>query len=233
MAGAGTRGRARAKADDAFRTIREVSDWLEVPTHVLRFWESKFPQVSPVKGAGGRRYYRPDDMLLLGGLQAILHEQGVTVRAAQARLKEEGAEAIAALSRPLPGAEEAADPVAEVAAAEPEAAPARPSPMFQPVPQPAQPDEPGDAHADAPDAVPQPTDATPETVPPQPEPVAAPAPPASVAGDDLLPGRAILALLAEGRARRLAPDALRRLKRLRRRIGALADAVEEELAEAG
>ena len=57
------------KAPDAFRTISEVADWLDVQAHVLRFWESKFTQVKPVKRAGGRRYYRPADMLLIGGIK--------------------------------------------------------------------------------------------------------------------------------------------------------------------
>ncbi|WP_296430359.1 MerR family transcriptional regulator, partial [Yoonia sp.] len=66
-----------AKAKDAFRTISEVAEWLDTPTHVLRFWESKFSQIKPVKGAGGRRYYRPADMDLLGGIKKLLHEDGL------------------------------------------------------------------------------------------------------------------------------------------------------------
>ncbi len=57
-----------SKSPDAFRTISEVADWLGIQAHVLRFWESKFTQVKPIKRAGGRRYYRPADMLLLGGI---------------------------------------------------------------------------------------------------------------------------------------------------------------------
>jgi resuscitation-promoting factor RpfA len=64
------------KSPDAFRTISEVADWLGVPTHVLRFWESRFSQVKPVKRAGGRRYYRPADMALLGGIKRLLHDDG-------------------------------------------------------------------------------------------------------------------------------------------------------------
>ena len=66
------------KSADAFRTISEVAEWLDTPTHVLRFWESKFSQVKPVKRAGGRRYYRPSDMELLAGIK-LLHED-VTIR---------------------------------------------------------------------------------------------------------------------------------------------------------
>ena len=98
--------KASEKSDGAFRTIREVADWLGVPTHVLRFWESKFAQIAPVKGAGGRRYYRPEDMRLLGGIKVMLHDQGMTIRAVSQRLEEEGPEPVMALSPPL---EEAAE----------------------------------------------------------------------------------------------------------------------------
>lgn len=90
-----------AKSPDAFRTISEVSAVLETPPHVLRFWETKFPQIRPVKRAGGRRYYRPGDVALLGGIKVLLHEQGMTIRGVQKLLKERGAKQIAALS-PLP-----------------------------------------------------------------------------------------------------------------------------------
>lgn len=79
-----------AKSPDAFRTISEVSDWLDTPAHVLRFWEGKFTQIKPVKRAGGRRYYRPEDMALLGGIKHLLHEQGLTIKGAQRLLKTEG-----------------------------------------------------------------------------------------------------------------------------------------------
>jgi len=78
------------KAPDAFRTISEVSDWLETPAHVLRFWESKFSQIKPVKRAGGRRYYRPDDMRLLGGIKQLLHNDGLTIKGVQKILLEHG-----------------------------------------------------------------------------------------------------------------------------------------------
>lgn len=79
-----------AKAADAFRTISEVSDILDTPAHVLRFWESKFTQVKPVKRAGGRRYYRPDDISLLAGIKSVLHDQGMTIKGAQKLLREKG-----------------------------------------------------------------------------------------------------------------------------------------------
>ncbi len=90
-----------AKSADAFRTISEVADWLGSPAHVLRFWESRFAQVKPVKRAGGRRYYRPDDMLLLGGIKKLLHEDGLTIKGVQKILKEDGIKKVAAMSHPL------------------------------------------------------------------------------------------------------------------------------------
>ncbi|MEM6386880.1 MAG: MerR family transcriptional regulator [Pseudomonadota bacterium] len=78
------------KSRDAFRTISEVADWLDVPTHVLRFWESRFSQIKPVKRAGGRRYYRPSDMRVIGGVKVLLHDQGMTIRGVQKLFREEG-----------------------------------------------------------------------------------------------------------------------------------------------
>ena len=89
------------KSPGAFRTISEVSDWLELPTHVLRFWESKISQISPVKRAGGRRYYRPSDMLLLGGVKFLLYEQGLTIRALKQKITSEGQKSITTYSQPL------------------------------------------------------------------------------------------------------------------------------------
>ena len=84
-----------AKSPEAFRTISEVADWLGVQAHVLRFWESKFTQVKPVKRAGGRRYYRPADMLLLGGIKKLLHDDGMTIKGVQKTLREQGASYVA------------------------------------------------------------------------------------------------------------------------------------------
>ena len=86
------------KSPDAFRTISEVSDWLETPAHVLRFWESRFTQLKPVKRAGGRRYYRPGDMALLGGIKKLLHDDGLTIRGVQKILREQGVRYVATLS---------------------------------------------------------------------------------------------------------------------------------------
>jgi DNA-binding transcriptional MerR regulator len=89
------------KSREAFRTISEVADWLDVQTHVLRFWESKFSQVKPVKRAGGRRYYRPQDMELLGGIKKLLHEDGMPIKDAQKMLKEMGVKHVSSLSQPV------------------------------------------------------------------------------------------------------------------------------------
>ncbi|MDJ1007106.1 MAG: MerR family transcriptional regulator [Paracoccaceae bacterium] len=94
------------KSPEAFRTISEVADWLGVPTHVLRFWESRFAQIKPVKRAGGRRYYRPSDMALIGGIKRLLHDDGMTIRGAQKLLREKGVKHVAALSQPLDGGAE-------------------------------------------------------------------------------------------------------------------------------
>ena len=93
------------KSPDAFRTISEVADWLGIQAHVLRFWESKFTQVKPIKRAGGRRYYRPADMLLLGGIRKLLHDDGLTIKGVQKILREDGMSHVAAMSMPLEGSE--------------------------------------------------------------------------------------------------------------------------------
>jgi len=92
-----------AKSPDAFRTISEVAAWLGVQAHVLRFWESKFSQVRPVKRAGGRRYYRPADMRLIGGIKTLLHDDGMTIKGVQKILREQGVAHVSALSPPLEG----------------------------------------------------------------------------------------------------------------------------------
>lgn len=89
------------KSPDAFRTISEVAEWLDRPAHVLRFWESKFTQVKPIKRAGGRRYYRPEDMMLLGGIKRLLHDDGMTIKGVQKMLREQGVKHVAEMSQPL------------------------------------------------------------------------------------------------------------------------------------
>ncbi|MEX2199828.1 MAG: MerR family transcriptional regulator [Dongiaceae bacterium] len=80
----------RGKSANAFRTISEVADELAVPQHVLRFWETKFPQVKPLKRGGGRRYYRPEDVALLSEIRALLYSDGYTIRGVQKLFREGG-----------------------------------------------------------------------------------------------------------------------------------------------
>lgn len=87
------------KSPGAFRTISEVADELAVPQHVLRFWEGRFAQVRPLKRAGGRRYYRPDDVDLLKGIRLLLHGQGYTIKGAQRVLRENGVRFVQSVGR--------------------------------------------------------------------------------------------------------------------------------------
>lgn len=87
------------KRPGAFRTISEVADELAVPQHVLRFWEGRFAQIRPLKRAGGRRYYRPDDIDLLKGIRHLLHGQGYTIKGAQRVFKENGVRFVQAVGR--------------------------------------------------------------------------------------------------------------------------------------
>ena len=87
------------KSAEAFRTISEVASELDVPQHVLRFWESRFVQIKPVKRAGGRRYYRPEDVDLLKGIRALLYSDGFTIKGVQKVLKERGPRHVAAVGR--------------------------------------------------------------------------------------------------------------------------------------
>ncbi len=84
------RGKALEKAPDAFRTISEVAEEIDVPQHVLRFWESRFTQIRPLKRGGGRRYYRPNDIDLLRGVRHLLYGEGYTIRGVQRLLREQG-----------------------------------------------------------------------------------------------------------------------------------------------
>ena len=82
------------KSPEAFRTIREVSKDLSLPQHVLRFWETKFIQIKPIKRGGGRRYYRPEDIKLLRGIKSLLYNDGYTIRGVQKVIKEAGTKRI-------------------------------------------------------------------------------------------------------------------------------------------
>ena len=90
------------KSADAFRTISEVADHLDTPAHVLRFWESRFPQIRPVKRAGGRRYYRPSDVALLTGIKRLLHDEGMTIRGVQKILREQGVRHVSGVTGDAP-----------------------------------------------------------------------------------------------------------------------------------
>lgn len=89
-----------SKAAEAFRTISEVADELDVQKHVLRFWEARFPQVRPMKRGGGRRYYRPEDMELLRGIRHLLHAEGYTIKGVQKILREQGIDHVKQYGRP-------------------------------------------------------------------------------------------------------------------------------------
>ncbi len=111
------------KAPDAFRTISEVADELDLPQHVLRFWESRFRDIKPMKRGGGRRYYRPDDVELLRGIRHLLYGEGYTIRGVQRILREQGAKFVQAVwlegaAQPPHGASEDDDLVEEAVAPE-------------------------------------------------------------------------------------------------------------------
>jgi DNA-binding transcriptional MerR regulator len=111
------------KAPNAFRTISEVADELHIPQHVLRFWETKFPQVKPLKRGGGRRYYRPDDIALLRRISDLLYIQGYTIKGVQRLLREGGGQ----LSDDIPPATEAERAAAEAERAQQADEPPQPS----------------------------------------------------------------------------------------------------------
>lgn len=87
-----------SKSSDAYRTISEAAAEVDLPTHVLRFWESKFAQLKPVKQKGGRRLYRPQDVLLLKGLRRLLYEEGYTIKGVQKYLRDHGVAEVAGLA---------------------------------------------------------------------------------------------------------------------------------------
>ena len=132
-----TEGRTRPKkAPNAFRTISEVADELHIPQHVLRFWETKFPQVKPLKRGGGRRYYRPDDISLLRRISDLLYIQGYTIKGVQRLLREGGGRLSDDI--PPPGADELEAADAEAAADPSSFEPELPMPeLARPAPQPA------------------------------------------------------------------------------------------------
>ncbi|WFE73891.1 MerR family transcriptional regulator [Roseinatronobacter sp. S2] len=171
------------KAPEAFRTISETAEALDTPAHVLRFWESKFTQVKPVKRAGGRRYYRRADIDLLAGIKELLHEQGMTIRGVQKLLHEKGVRHVAGLApvmdttlddTPADRARVQATPARfSVVDAEPDhdTAPARPANTSDPVapssaPVPLQRHQPSPAATAPASDTPAPAAKTPDTAPP-------------------------------------------------------------------
>jgi DNA-binding transcriptional MerR regulator len=130
------------KSPDAFRTISEVAEDLDIPQHVLRFWETRFNQIKPLKRGGGRRYYRPDDVALLKGIRRLLYGEGYTIKGLQRILKEQGPRHVQAIGRGAPigamsGAGPAGAPGASNAAPSgfADAAAERQEPYRQPVPE--------------------------------------------------------------------------------------------------
>ena len=107
------------KSPEAFRTISEVAEEMDLPQHVLRFWETRFPQIKPLKRGGGRRYYRPDDVELLGAVKQLLYGEGYTIKGVQKLLREQGA---ASVARGLLGREDAEATKAAAAVETPTAA---------------------------------------------------------------------------------------------------------------
>jgi DNA-binding transcriptional MerR regulator len=115
------------KSPDAFRTISEVAEDLDIPQHVLRFWETRFSQIKPLKRGGGRRYYRPDDVALLKGIRRLLYGEGYTIKGLQRILKEQGPRYVQAIGRGgeiAGGNAPAASPAAPVAPSRVEPMPA-------------------------------------------------------------------------------------------------------------
>jgi DNA-binding transcriptional MerR regulator len=92
------------KSPDAFRTISEAAEELDLPQHVLRFWETRFSTIKPLKRGGGRRYYRPEDVMLLKGIRHLLYDQGFTIKGVQRIIKDKGARHVIAIGEggPLP-----------------------------------------------------------------------------------------------------------------------------------
>jgi len=117
------------KSPDAFRTISEVAEDLDVPQHVLRFWETRFSQIKPLKRGGGRRYYRPDDVALLKGIRRLLYGEGYTIKGLQRILKEQGPRHVQAIGRgaPVGPAQDASRPDSEGLAGSAQSAHDRPS----------------------------------------------------------------------------------------------------------
>lgn len=141
---AGSRSARRGKSDQAFRTISEVATELDIQQHVLRFWETRFNQIKPLKRGGGRRYYRPEDVALLKGIRKLLHDDGYTIKGVQKVLRESGVKAVAAMAggdlqsavdAPLdeaPMQDAPAEPISDAEPQVPSAAPSISRPVMNP-----------------------------------------------------------------------------------------------------
>lgn len=127
------------KSPEAFRTISEVAEALDVPPHVLRFWETRFTQIKPVKRGGGRRYYRPEDVCLLRGIRGLLYDDGMTIKGVQKILRERGIRHVITLGSASVGEDAGLPEVEQTPLEAPEAASAELAP---PVPEEAQEVEP-------------------------------------------------------------------------------------------
>jgi DNA-binding transcriptional MerR regulator len=127
------------KSPDAFRTISEAAEELDLPQHVLRFWETRFTNIKPLKRGGGRRYYRPEDVLLLKGIRHLLYDRGFTIKGVQKILKDQGLRYVIGIGegRPVEALNvspepEVAEPVDADAAGADEAAPGMPAALMPP-----------------------------------------------------------------------------------------------------
>ena len=110
---------APRKSPDAFRTISEVSDELDIPAHVLRFWETKFPQLNPLKRGGRRRYYRPADLELLRGIRTLLYDEGLTIKGLQKVFRERGVKFVVSVGAGDAAAAQPEPPEATLEASDP------------------------------------------------------------------------------------------------------------------
>jgi DNA-binding transcriptional MerR regulator len=198
------------KAPDAFRTISEVADDLDLPQHVLRFWESRFPQIKPMKRGGGRRYYRPEDIDLLRGIRHLLYGEGYTIRGVQRILKEQGLRTVQSVGqgRPVPLPEPAPEDAETDAAEAQNSVPSFLPPIFSSTGPRSAAEEP---ESDA-DAALE-TNAAPSAPPPRPAPVAAVAASSAIAG--------------------LAPDELDRLKTVLSRLEECRQLLDQAVGHAG
>lgn len=120
------------KGPEAFRTISEVAEELGLPQHVLRFWETRFPQIKPIKRGGGRRYYRPNDVELLRGVKQLLYGEGYTIRGVQRILREQGGRKTAAAAGLMAAAEQADPPLEREQPSARKQAPVRQDPAMGP-----------------------------------------------------------------------------------------------------